>query len=174
MCVSHTAHQTLYSPIDCSPPDSSVHGILQARILGSHSLLQGIFPTQGLKPGLLHCRQILYHLSHQWKWKWKSLSSVQFLSVAQSCPALCDPMNWSTPDLPDHHQFPEFTQTHVHWVGDDIQPSHPLSAPSPHTINLSQHQGLLQWVSSSHEVAKVLQFQLQYQTLQWIFRTDFL
>ena len=102
------------------------------------------------------------------------VSSVQFSSVAQSCPTLCHPMDCSTPGLSVHHQLPEFTQTHVHRVGDAIQPSHPLSSPSPPALNLSQHQGLLQWVSSSHQVAKVLKFQLQHQSFQWIFRTDFL
>ena len=87
-------------------------------------------------------------------------SSVQFSSVAQSCPTLCDPMNCSTPGLPVHHQLPEFTQTHVHQVSDAIQPSHPLSSPSPPVSNPSQHQSLFQWVNSSHEVAKVLEFQL--------------
>ena len=72
-------------------------------------------------------------------------------------------MDCSTPGFPVHHQLPEFTQTHVHWVGDAIQPSHPLSSPSPPAFNLSQHQGLFQWVSSSHQVAKVLEFQLQHQ-----------
>ena len=99
-------------------------------------------------------------------------SSVQF--SPQLCPTLCDPMNHSTPGLPVHRQLPEFTQTHVHWVGDAIQPSHPLSSPSPSTFNLSQHQGLFQCVCSSHQVAKVLEFQLQHQSFQWIFRTDFL
>ena len=80
-----------------------------------------------------------------------------FSSVAQSCLTLCDPMNCSTPGLPVHHQLPEFTQTHVHWVGDAIQPSHPLSSPSPPAPNPSQHQILFQWVNSSHEVAKVLE-----------------
>ena len=75
--------------------------------------------------------------------------------MAQSCQTLCDPMDCSMPGVPVHHQLPEFTQTHVHWVGDAIQPSHPLSSPSPPTYNLSQHQGLFQWVSSSLEVAKV-------------------
>ena len=75
----------------------------------------------------------------------------QFSSVAQSCLTLCDPMNRSTPGLPVHHQLPEFTQTHVHWVGDGIQPSHPLLSPSPPAPNPSQHQGLFQWVNSSHE-----------------------
>ena len=96
----------------------------------------------------------------------------QFSSVAQSCPTVCDPMDCGTPGLPVHHQFPEFTQTHVHWVGDAIQPSHPLSSPSPPTFHLSQHQGLSQGVSSSHQVAKVLEFQLQHQSFQWTFRTD--
>ena len=73
-----------------------------------------------------------------------------FSSVAQSCPTLCNPMNRSTPGLPVHHQLLEFTHTHVHWVGDAIQPSHPLLSPSPPALNLSQHQGLFQWVSSSH------------------------
>ena len=95
-------------------------------------------------------------------------------SVTQSCPILWDPINHSTPGLPVHHQLPESTQTHVHWVGDDIQPSHPLSFPSPPALNLSQHQGLFQWVSSSHWVAKVLEFQLQHQSLQWTPRTDLL
>ena len=80
--------------------------------------------------------------------------------VAQSCPTLCDPMNSSMPGLPVHHHLPEFTQTHVHRVGDAIQPSHPLSFPSPPAPNPSQHQSLFQSVNSSHEVAKVLEFQL--------------
>ena len=88
-------------------------------------------------------------------------SLVQFISVAQSCPTLCDPMNHSTPGLPVHHHLPEFTQTHVHRVSDAIQPSHPLLSPFPPAPNPSQHQSFFQWVfSSSHEVAKVLQFQL--------------
>ena len=83
-------------------------------------------------------------------------------------------MNCNTPGLPVHHQFPEFTQTHVHWVGDAIQPSHPRSSPSPPVLNLSQHQGLFQWVSSLHQVAKVLEFKLQHQSLQWTSKTDLL
>ena len=84
----------------------------------------------------------------------------QFSSAAQSCPTLCDPMNRSTPGLPVHHQLPEFTQTHIHQVGDAIQPSHPLSCPFPHAPNPSQPQSLFQLVNSSQEVAKVLEFQL--------------
>ena len=87
-------------------------------------------------------------------------SFYQIRSVTQSCPTLCDPMNHSTPGLPVYHQLPESTQTHVHWVSDAIQPSHPLSSPSPPALSLSQHQGLFKWVSSSHEVAKILEFQL--------------
>ena len=85
---------------------------------------------------------------------------LQFSSVAQSCPTPCDSMNHSTPGLPVHHQLPEFTQTHVHQVSDAVQPSHPLSSRSPRVPNPSQHQSLFQWINSSHEVAKVLEFQL--------------
>ena len=99
------------------------------------------------------------------------LSSVQFSSVAQSCLTLCDPMNCSTPGLPVHHQLPEFTQTHVQRVGVAIQPSHPLSSPSP-ASSPSQHQGLFQWVNSLHEVTKILEFQLQHQSFQWTPRSD--
>ena len=99
-----------------------------------------------------------------------SWNVVPFLSVqfsAQSCPILCDPMNHSCPGLPDHHQLPESTQIHV-------QPPHPLSSPSPPALNLSQHQGLFKWVNSSHQMAKVLEFQLQQQSFQWTPRTDLL
>ena len=99
--------------------------------------------------------------------------SCQFSSVAQSCLTLCDPMNRSMPGLPVHHQWPEYNQTHVHWVSDAIQPSHLLSSPSP-ALNLSQHQGLLKRFSSSHQVAKILKFQLQHQSFQWTLRTDLL
>ena len=101
-------------------------------------------------------------------------STAGISSVAQSCPTPCDPTNHSTPGLPVHHQPLEFTQTHVHWVGDAIQPSHPLSSPSPPASNPSQHQGLFQWVSSLHEVAKVLEFKLQHQSFHWTPRTDLL
>ena len=94
---------------------------------------------------------------------------------SQSCPTLCNPMNCSTPAFPIHHQLLELTQTHVNRVGDAIQPSHPLSSPSPPAdFSLSQHQGLFKWVSSSHQVAKVLELQLHNQSFQWIFRIDFL
>ena len=93
-------------------------------------------------------------------WKIDRETDTEISSVAQSCPTLCDPMDCSTPDLPVHHQLPEFSQTHVHWVSNAIQPSHPLSSPSPPAFNLSQHQSLFKWVSSSHQVAKVLEFLL--------------
>ena len=96
----------------------------------------------------------------------------QFSSVAQSCLTLCDSMSRSTPGLPVHHQLPEITQTHVHQDSDTIQSSHPLSSPSPPTLNPSRHQGLFQWVNSSHHVAKVLEFHLQHQSFQWTPRTD--
>ena len=89
-----------------------------------------------------------------------TIRSDQIRSVAQSCLTLCNPMNRSTPGLPVHHKLPEFTQTHVHRVSDAIQPSHPLSSPFLPSPNPSQHQSLFQWVNSSHEVAKVLEFQL--------------
>ena len=107
------------------------------------------------------------------------LISVQFSSVAQLCPTLCNPMDCTMPDFPVHHQLLELAQTHVHRVGDAIQPSHPLSSPSPSAFSLPQHQGLFQWDNSSHRVAKVLEFQLQHQSFQWIsglisFRIDWL
>ena len=111
---------TLRDPMDCSLPGSSVHGIFQVRVLEWGTIITGIKMT-------------LYFSKHD-----------QIRSVAQSCPTLCDPMNRSTPGLPVHHQLPEFTQTHVPQVGDAIQPSHPLSSPSPPAPNPSQHQSLFQ------------------------------
>ena len=109
---------------------------------------------------LLYCAFPLFRHSLEKVNLGLQFSSVQFTSVAQSCLTLCDPMNRSTPGLPVHHHLPEFTQTHVHWVHDAIQPSHPGSSPSPPASNLSQHQSLFQWVNSSHEMAKVLELQL--------------
>ena len=102
---------------------------------------------------------------------WALISSVQLLTRVR---LFCDYMDCSTPGLPVHHQLLEFTQTPVPWVGDAVPSSHPLSSPSPPAFNLSQHQGLFEWVSSSHQVAKVLEFQLQHQSFQWTPRTDFL
>jgi len=103
----------------------------------------------------------------------------QFSSLTQLCPTLCNPMNSSIPGLPVHHQLPELTQSSVHWVGDAIQSSHPLLSPSPTTLNLSQHQGLFKWVSSSHQAAKVLGVSastsvLPMNTQDWSFRMDWL
>ena len=98
--------------------------------------------------------------------------SVQFSSVRQLCLTLCDHMDCSMPGFPVHYQLSEVAQTHVHQVGDAIQPSHPLWFPSLPAFNLSQHQGLFQWVSYSHQVAKVFELELELQSFQWIFRTD--
>ena len=98
------------------------------------------------------------------------MAVLPFSSVAQSCPNLCDPMDCSTPGLSVHHQLPELTQTHVHRVSEAIQPSQPLSSPSPPALNLSQHHGLFQWIGSLHQVVKVLELRPQHQSFQWIFR----
>ena len=103
----------------------------------------------------------------------KAFDCGQFSSVIQSCPTLWNPTDCSKPGLPVHQQLPEFTQTHVLWVGDAISPSHPLSSPSP-AFNLPQHQGLFKWVSSSHQLTKTMELQLQHQSFQWTPRTDFL
>ena len=100
--------------------------------------------------------------------------SVQFSSVTQSCPTLCNPMDCSMPGFPVHHQLPELAQTHVHRVADAIQPYHLLLSPSPPALNLSQNQCLFKWVNSSHQLPKGLEFQLQHQSFQWTLRTDLL
>ena len=123
---------------------------------------------------LLHYLQEFAQVHVHWVDDAIQPSHPQFSSVTQTCPTLCDSMDCSMPGLPVHHQLPEFTQTHVHWVGDAIQPSYPLSSPSHPAFNLSQHQGLFQWVGSLHQMAKVLEFQLQHQSFQWKFKTDFL
>ena len=110
---------TLCNPVDCSPPGSSIHGIFQARVL----------EWGAIAFSRLQCYLLAYF---------------QFRSVAQSCPTVCNHMNRCPPGLPVHHQLPEFTQTHVHRVGDAIQPSHPWSSPSPPAPNPSQHQSLFQ------------------------------
>ena len=115
---------------------------------------------------------LIQHKTNQWKLKiYYYTYSNQFSSVAQSCPTLWDPMNRSTPDL---NKLPKSTQTHVHRVSDVIKPPHPLSSPSPPAPNPSQRRGLFQWVNSLHEVAKVLEFQLQHQSFQWTPETDLL
>ena len=120
---------------------------------------------------------ILYFLPHQWGiiscqanstvCQLFGLSQVLFNSIQLlSHFQLCDPMDCSTPGFPVHHQLSELAQTHGHWVGDAIQPSHPLSSPSPPAFSLSQHQGLFNWVSFSHQMAKILDLQLQHQFFQ--------
>ena len=130
-------------------------------------------------PYILKFRSILFNFCKNEKLKQNAVSTHLMVSriccclVAQSCLTLCDFMDCSTPDFPVLHHLPRFAQTHVHWVGEDIQPSYPLSPPTP-KINISQLQGLFQWVSSSHQVAKISELQLQHQFFQWIIRTDFL
>ena len=143
------------------------HGLQPTRLLcpcdfpgkstgvGCHFLLQGIFLTQGSNPGLPHCSQMLLPSE----------------PLGKSCPTLCDPVDCSIPGFPVLHHLPKPAQTHVHWVSDAIQPSCPLLSPS--AFNLSQHRGLFQWVNSSHQVAKLLELQLQHQSCQLIFRTNF-
>ena len=133
-----------------------VHGVTKSQTwLSNWTTTTSPWPLTGILAGkyrtgknnvrklwLVHC------------WRLWSQESVQFSSIAQSCPTLCNPMNCSTPGLPVHHQLPESNQTHLHWVGDAIQSSHPLLSPSPPALTLSQHQGLFKWVSSSHQVAQ--------------------
>ena len=139
MRVAHS-YQTL-----CNPMDYAIHGILQARVLewgfAPPFPSPGDLPNPGIKPrsSTLHADSLPCEPPGK-----PTLIMVQFSSVAQSCPTLCDPMNCSTLGLPVHHQLLEFTQTHVHRVGDAIQPSHPLSSPSPPAPNPSQHQSLFQ------------------------------
>ena len=136
---------TLSDPTDCSLPGSSLHGIFQARVLEWRAIAfslgdQDFFLSLQIFMGKIDNTSV------------QSLSRVQlFVTPWTAC---------STPGLPVHHQYPESTQTHVYWVDDAIQPSHPLSSLSP-SPNPSQHQGLFQWINSSCEVAKVLEFQLQ-------------
>ena len=96
----------------------------------------------------------------------------RFSSASQSCPTLCDPMGCSTPGFPVLHLL-ELAQTHVHWISDTIQPSHPLLPPSSPAFSLSQHHGLFQWVGSFHQVAKVLELQLQHQSFSWVLHQSF-
>ena len=166
-CLVTQSRLTLCNPMDYSPQGSSVHGISQARVLEWVAISSpGDLPNPWIEPIPPVLQAYSLPLSHQESpneiilWLAHRLPFSQFSSVTQSCLTLCDPMNRSTPGLPVHQQLPEFTQTHVHRVGDAIQPSHPLSFPSPPSPNPSQHQSRFQWVNSSHEVAKVLEFQL--------------
>ena len=170
-CSVAQLHLILCDPMDCSPPGCFVHRIFQATILEWVAI-----PLKYMFPQIFHFSKaqfeldfLSFFLSKKYTYWYKAkilFQKIQFSSVTQSCLTLCNPKNHSTPDLPVYHQLPESIQTHVHWVGDVIQPSHPLSFPSPPALNLSQHQGLFKWVSSSHQVAKVLEFQLQHQSFQ--------
>ena len=167
LCTLHVTSVVSYSATPWDSPGKNTG-------VGCHALLQGIFPTQGLIESLSLAPSHWQVTSLLLAPSGKPVMHFQFSSVQLSCPTLCDTMNCSMPGLPVHHQLPEPTQTRVHWVDDAFQLSHPLSSPSPPALKLSQHQGLFKWVRSSHQVAKVLEFQLQHQSLQWIPRTDFL
>ena len=180
ICVCSVAQLclTLCNPMDCCPPGSSVLGSFSGKNtgMGCHFLLQGIFPTQGLNLclwDLMYWQADSLPLSHLGSSGsygnstfnfWSKLHTVchtsqnffQFSSVAQLYLTLCDPIDYSTPGFPINNQLLQLVQTDVHWVSDAIQPSHPLLSPSPPAFTLSQHQGLFQWVSFSHWVAKVL------------------
>ena len=155
---------------------------LKKEMVTRSSVLAWRIPGTGEPGGLL------FMGSHRVRHNWSDLAvatgflynssrvmvRIQFSSVAPLCPTLCNPMDCSTAGLPVHHQLSEFTKTHVHWVSDAIQTSHPLLSPSSPAFSLSQHQGLFKWVSSSHQMAKILEFQLQHQFFQWTLRTDLL
>ena len=177
--------------MDGSPPGSPVPGILQARTLewvanSFSNAWKWKVKVKSLSrvPLLATPWTAVYQaplpmgFSRQEYWSGVPVPSpyvnYKVSSVAQSCQSLCDSMNRSTPGLPVYHQLPEFTQTQVHRVNDAIQPSHPLSSPFPPALNPSQHQGLFQWINSSHEVAKVLEFQLEHQSFYWTPRTNLL
>ena len=167
-------------PCPWNPMTKKGRGLLCQSLRAGRSLRDQLTKTGGLITWTKHlCLQKASILLLQWMWtlfmlKSFSPTAVQFSSVVQSCPTLCDPMDCGMPGLPVHHQLLDFTETQVHWVGDAIQPSHLLSSLSQPAFHLSRHQGLFKWVSSSHQVAKVLKFQLQLQSFQWIFQTDFL
>ena len=154
------SRQEYWSGLPCPPPGDLSN--------------PGIKPVS-LKSSTLAAR--FFTISVTWKAPSYIISSVQFSSVQSLSHVWLFATPWtacSTLGFTIHHQLLELAQTHVHRVSDAIQPSHPLSSPSPPAFNLSQHQGLFKWVSSSHQVAKGLEFQLQHQSFQWIFRTDFL
>ena len=186
---------TLCDPMDCSlsayQDRKHVHGIFQARTLewvaipfSRSSCWPRGWPWISCMVGRFFT--IWATREAQWRYNLGLIFRLNTMStsiviikedcylVANSYPTLCDSMDCSMPGFSVLHCFPEFAQTHVHWISDTIQPSHPLSSPSPPAFNLSQHQGLFQWVNSLHQVAEVLELQLQHQPFQWIFRADFL
>ena len=168
---------------NCSPDLKHTHCVLETDLFKTKLIMTvfpGTYPTPCEKRAQVHNppNNSYFHMISMYNLEWFWIyqvkphwRSVQFSSVTQSRPTLCNPMGCSTPGLPVHHQLPEFTQTHVHRVGDAIQPSHPLLSPSPPAFNLSQHKGLFKWVSSSHQVTKVLELQIQHQSFQWTLRT---
>ena len=175
VCVQACIHAKSFQscPSLCSPSGSSVHGILQGRILEWIAMPSSRWFSQPRDQSrasyascigrwwvffVLFCFVLFLCFTTTTTWEGQIYSSDQISHSFMG--TLCDPMNRSTPGLPVQHQLPEFTQTHVHRVSDAIQPSHPLLSPSPPAPNPCQHQSLFQWVNSSHEVAKVLEFQL--------------
>ena len=161
---------TLWHPMDCSLPASSVHRIFQARVLEWVAIPFSRGSSWPRDWTWVSC------IASRFLTIWVHRNEGQFSSVAQSCPTLCDLMDCSTPGFHVHHQLPELAQIYMRWVGDTTQPAPPLPSPSPPTFHLSQHQGLFQWISSLHQVAKVLELQLQFQhqSFQWLFRIGFL
>ena len=151
----HTVKLALYPSEESIAPDSKWCSLISHLSLVSDFVTKDQCETLGLSAGVCVCVCVRRYATRH-----------QFISITQLCPILCDPMDYSTPGFPVHHQLLALAQTHVHWFSDAIQPSHPLSSPSPPAFNLSQHQGLFQWVSSSYHVAKVLEFQLQHQSFQ--------
>ena len=151
---------TLCDLMDCNPSGSSVHEFSRQEYWSRLPSPPGDLPDPGVKSVSPKSPALVgrFFTTGQPGKPWEN----QFSSGSQSCLTLCDSMDCSTPGFPVHHQLLKFTQIHVRWVGDAIQPSHPLSSPSPPAFSLSQHQGLFKWVSSSHQVAKVLEFQLQH------------
>ena len=172
----------LCNPMDCSLPGSSVHGIFQARVLEwvAFSFSRGSsWPRDRTQVSHIAGKCFTIWATREAHrcldtkiWKLITFVFQWSCSVAQLCPTLCNPMDWSTPGFLVLHCPLKFAQIHVHWVGDAICPSNPLLPSSPSAYSLSQHQGLFQWVSSLHQVARVLD--LQHQSWQWIFRVDFL
>ena len=173
--------------MDWSSPGSSIHEIFQAMILEWVAISFSIgaryrdiqFGVEGLKKKKKKLLRTTFFSSvSDCKWDINNLASALMICccclVAQSRQNLCDPMDCNVPGFPVLHHLLEFVQTHVHWVSDAIQPSYSLSSPSLPAFNHSQHRGLFQWVSSSNQVTTVLELQLQHQSFQSIFRTDFL
>ena len=167
-------------PHGCSTPGLPVHHQLpepaQTHVHWVGDAIQPSYPLLSPSPPAFNPSQYQGLLKYQVETNEWSLLWMLFRKVTEraDCPNLWDLMDCSMPGFLDNHQLLEPAQTHVHQVGDAIQTSHPLSFPSPPPFNLSQHQGLFQWVSFLHQGAKVLEFQLQHQSFQWIFRTDFL